>query len=205
MNFQNFSISIGLTGTLGSGKSTVSKILNQKNCLIIDTDKIAKNLYSLSKNKKKLIDQFGIYCFDEKGRLNSKFLADVVFKNKENLFWLEALIHPQVRDRIKKYKDRFKNKNKILVFEVPLLFEANLDKEDLFHFIIVVDAPLSIRKKRVLESRHWTEEEFMERESRQMDPQLKKQKAHFVIENRSTIEELESQIDTMLKQIHSEL
>lgn len=205
MEFKNPTISIGLTGTLGSGKSTVSKLLQQKNCLIIDADRIAKNLYSLSRNKKKLIDQFGANCFDEKGRLNSKFLANTIFKNKENLKWLEALIHPQVKEFIKKYKNKYHNKGKILVFEVPLLFEVDLDKENLFDFIIVVDAPFSLRKKRVLENRNWTEEEFINREKRQMKGELKQQKAHFVIINQNSIEELKKNIEEILKQIRSEM
>lgn len=200
MNIQKPYISIGLTGTLGSGKSTVSKIFLDKNCKVINTDLIAKNLYLKPENKKKLIEKFGEDCFLENGDLNIKFLSNQIFKNKKKLFWLENLIHPQVRNYIKEYLQELKS-NEIVIFEVPLLFEAKLDKEKIFDFIIVVDAPKDLRKKRVMQNRNWTEEDFNERENNQMNSEKKKKKADFIIINDSTIENLKNQVNLIYEQI----
>ncbi|MFN3604442.1 MAG: dephospho-CoA kinase [Leptonema sp. (in: bacteria)] len=201
MNSQKFPISLGLTGTLGSGKSTIANILKNKNFFVVDTDQVAKNLYALPKNKKKLIDKWGRECFYENGQLNSKFLAEKVFSNREDLQWLEELIHPQVENFIRKYLKRCKSR--FIVFEVPLLFESKLDKKNLFDYIIVVDASVAIRKKRVLENRYWTEEAFWKRENMQMNPNEKRKKADFIIENENDLDKLQKQLDDLITKIDS--
>lgn len=204
MNILKRYLSIGLTGTLGSGKSTVSKIFQDKNCKVINTDLIAKKLYFEPENKIKLIEKFGKDCFLENGDLNIKFLSTQIFKNKDNLLWLENLIHPQVKNYIKEYLQKLKS-SEIVIFEVPLLFEAKLDKEKIFDFIIVVDAPKDLRKKRVMQDRNWTDEDFNERENHQMNSEKKKEKADFVIINDSTIENLKNQVNIIYDEISKRL
>ncbi len=117
---------IGLTGGIASGKSTLSAFFSQNGCFVIDADKIAHEVTSKnSEGAKKIEQEFGSQFFID-GELNRKKLAKHVFSSKENTQKLNEIIHPLVISRILSLIDQ--STDKIIVLDVPLLFESGLNK-----------------------------------------------------------------------------
>ena len=134
-------IKIGITGSLASGKTTASKILSKKRGPLFNADKVVKNLYKNKKFKKLLSKRFNI-----KNNSHIKInLKKILFDNKKNLKKLEKIIHPKVRDHMKKFTNKYKNK-KLLFYEIPLLIESRL--MNYFNIIIFIKAERDTRIKR---------------------------------------------------------
>lgn len=193
---------IGLTGTIAAGKSTAANYFQILNCKVYNADRIAKNMYFLPEIKKKVIDKFGTNSYVGENQINSKYLADVIFKNKENLKWINSLIHPLVKDFLKK-EFKKSGEGEIIIYDVPLLFESNAKKEMDYDLIIVIDAPLELRMNRAIQRNNWTKEEFIKREEQQMRPEEKRQKADCVIWNDSDPETLNKKIKYIYNRIQN--
>ena len=132
---------IGITGSLASGKTTASKILSSKRGPLFSADLIVKKLYSDQKFKNLLIKKFK---FKNKSNLK-KNLRKIILENKLNIFRLEKIVHPIVREKMKKFI--FKNRKKKLIFlEIPLLIESNL--VNTFDTIIFIKTNRNLRLKR---------------------------------------------------------
>lgn len=193
---------IAITGGLGTGKSTVSKLISKNGYPIINTDLLAKKIISRSKEiQQQIIQNFGNNSIDENGNLNSLVLSKLVFgekiENKKNLELLNSIIHPPVIDEmIKEIEELAKNNHKIIFVESALIFEANL--EDGFDYIIVVDAPIEKRIEWFKKRTNLTEKEFFYIQNSQLSQEYKKNNADFVIENYKTTEELEKSVNTLL-------
>lgn len=179
-------LKIAIVGNIASGKSTVENFIKAKGYKVYDTDKIAHKILTLNKN---VIDEFGT---NERAKL-----AKIVFSEPEKLKKLEEIVHPLVKEEILSI---FENNFNIVFISVPQLFEAGF--ESLFDKIIYVTAEKNIRKNRLIKRNNYTEEEALKRIEAQNEDN-KKEKADFVIENNSTILELENSIDYILKEILS--
>jgi len=136
-------IKIGITGSIASGKTTVSKILSYKSGPLFSADKVVKNFYSKDNFKKLLIKKFNL---KKKSNLK-KYLKKEIFKSKKNIKLLEKIIHPIVRKEMKKFFFLHKKRKKIFC-EIPLLIESNLMKY--FDLIIFIKAKKKIRLKRYI-------------------------------------------------------
>ena len=136
-------IKIGITGSLSSGKSTVSKIISKNKYPIYSADKEVSKLYKEKKFILKLVRLFNL-----KDIKNIKQqIRFIIFQNKKNLKKLENLIHPLVSKNMKKFI-KMNKKKKMLVFEIPLLTEGNLVK--FFDFIIFVNSKKKLSLKRYM-------------------------------------------------------
>ncbi|MBE7660455.1 dephospho-CoA kinase [Tenacibaculum finnmarkense] len=172
---------IGLTGGIGSGKSTVVKMFAEyKNSTIYIADNEAKKLMNSSDEiKTKLIAEFGEDVYKNK-QLNKPFLADIVFNDKDKLAILNAIVHPVVNNHFKDFILKNTNKNYIL-YENAILFEngSNIfcDK------IITVTAPENIRIERVLKRDNTTIDAVKSRINNQWSQTKKTLQSHYVIEN----------------------
>ncbi|MCG8804753.1 dephospho-CoA kinase [Tenacibaculum finnmarkense] len=172
---------IGLTGGIGSGKSTVVKMFTEyKNSAIYIADNEAKKLMNSSDEiKTKLIAEFGEDVYKNK-QLNKPFLADIVFNDKDKLAILNAIVHPVVNNHFKDFILKNTNKNYIL-YENAILFEngSNIfcDK------IITVTAPENIRIERVLKRDNTTIDAVKSRINNQWSQTKKTLQSHYVIEN----------------------
>ncbi|WP_241428539.1 dephospho-CoA kinase [Tenacibaculum finnmarkense] len=172
---------IGLTGGIGSGKSTVVKMFTEyKNSAIYIADNEAKKLMNSSDEiKTKLIAEFGEDVYKNK-QLNKPFLADIVFNDKDKLAILNAIVHPVVNNHFKDFILKNTNKNYIL-YENAILFEngSNIfcDK------IITVTAPENIRIERVLKRDNTTIDTVKSRINNQWSQTKKTLQSHYVIEN----------------------
>ncbi|RUM59969.1 MAG: dephospho-CoA kinase, partial [Persephonella sp.] len=118
-------LKVGLTGSIGTGKSTVLKLFNQLGAYTVDVDKIVHQLYKRKDIQEKVKKEFGD-VFNEDGSLNRKKVAKIIFNNPEKKKVLENIIHPEVRKEVKRFIQNIEKKNKkaIVIVEVPLLIET---------------------------------------------------------------------------------
>lgn len=191
---------VGITGGIGSGKSTVVKLFSAfENIAIYTADTEAKKLMNTSKIiKDKLIAEFSKQVYKQ-GELNRPFLANIVFNSKEKLAKLNAIVHPLVHQHFKNFITQNKNKAYIL-YENAILFENGSDK--LCNKIITVTAPKKVRIKRVIERDMTTYDEVNKRIENQWKEEKKMLLSNYIIQNTNLcLTELKvTEIHTKLKQ-----
>lgn len=191
---------IGLTGTLAAGKSTVAEIFKKNGYKVIQADQIAKKMYFHEEIKKKIIDKFGTESYKDEKTINIKYLSNIIFSNTENVGWINELIHPWVKKELKNILENAKM-GEVIVYEIPLLFESKYHLEEDFDLIIVIDAPIEIRKKRALTRNNWDDNEFLKRENYQLPPEQKRNLSNCVIWNDDNLDILEKKINYLIKNI----
>lgn len=170
---------IGLTGGIGSGKSTVARMFEILGVPVYYADKASKRLYNTDKELMALMKQhFGedIYINAE---LNKSKLAEIVFSDEKKLALLNSLVHPPtIRDAEKWMRTQ---KGPYIIKEAALLFEAGSVAS--LDYVIGVRAPVSLRIKRVMERDGVAREEVMRRINRQVDEEIKMKLCDFIIQN----------------------
>ncbi|WP_230975045.1 dephospho-CoA kinase [Aminipila luticellarii] len=190
---------IGLTGGIGSGKSTVSRYLSQKGYSIIDADEIARQIVKPDSTVlKKLVGSFGSSILNGDGSLNRSRLAELAFTHKEEKAKLDQIMLQEiVRVILEKIQTYEKSGKEIIFIDAPLLFEAGLDKES--NEIWVVDAADEVRVERVIKRDDSTREAVLARIENQMNRQEQYQRANHILNNSTTQKALYEQIDKLLK------
>lgn len=191
---------IAVTGGLSAGKSTVCEILKELGAYVVSADKIAHQLLSPgTAAAQQIIDLLGSDIING-NELDRKKIAAQVFSQPDLLTALEKIIHPAVFDEIdRKYKQAAKEqKHPLFVAEIPLLYESG--EEENFDVVISVNAPIELCRKRSTQSLN-SDEEFDKRMTRQLSPEHKANKAHYVIQNNGSFEELKNEV----KKIYSQL
>jgi dephospho-CoA kinase len=190
---------IGLTGGIGTGKSTVSDYLIQKGYRVLDADKVAKEI--VSPNSEILIqlkDTFGKEILYEDGTLNRKKLADIIFSNPEKKAILDKLMHKKIIEVLLKKATSFSGE-KVVFIDAPLLYESNLDLY--LDKVWVVDADDEIRIQRVIQRDQLTREEIIKRIQNQMSRKEKLRRADCIINNSTNKVDLYKQIDKLLNEL----
>lgn len=172
---------VGLTGGIGSGKSTIVKMFSEfENIAIYIADDEAKKLMNTSaKIKSQLITEFGeqVYVNNE---LNRSYLASIVFNNKERLSTLNAIVHPVVNEHLLHFIKENNNKDYVL-YENAILFENGSDS--FCNKIITVTAPIDVRINRVIKRDNSTIEEVKNRIKNQWNEAKKSLQSNYLIEN----------------------
>lgn len=192
---------IGLTGGYGSGKSTAAKLLKQRGFAVIDADVLARlALGPGTQGQKEVVNQFGASLLLPSGELDRKRLGEIVFRDPALLQALERIVHPEVRRKAESERQRLKEEgHEVAFYDVPLLFEKNM--EPLFDKIIVVNSSLEDQILRAMQRDGVTREAAMMRIKNQISLSEKTKRANFVLENGGTLNDLEKQIDQLLKQL----
>jgi dephospho-CoA kinase len=190
---------IGLTGSIGSGKSTVAKLLIARGIPVLDADEVAREVSRgaavLSEVSKVLGEE---YVSD--GGLNRSALAKLVFENPAARLKLNAIIHPEVRTEMARREAQLEESGAVgVVQDIPLLFENGLEK--LFDATILVDAPLETRVSRVIVRDGLTREQILARDAAQMPATEKRTRADFVLENDGDEAHLEVQLEVVLRKL----
>jgi len=193
-------IKVGLTGNIGTGKSTVAKLFQKYGAHVLDADKVVHNLLEREDIKKKLTEKLGSDILTPEGKIDRKKVAKKVFNDKKLLRWLENLLHPEV---YREYEKFCKTNGGICVLEAALIFEKG--SQHRFDKTIVVYTPKEIAKRRAIKYRGLNEEEFERRWNLQMDIEKKKQLADFVIDNSGSLEETEKQVKEIVKKLREQL
>lgn len=194
---------VGLTGGLGTGKSTVSRMLINHGIAVIDADRIAREVVEPNGPAYPgIIQSFGRGVLASDGSLDRTLLAKAVFGNPEKLLELEQLIHPYVQAEVLHQRQWLEDQHHPwVVYDVPLLFEKDLKSQ--FDFVIVVsvtDADTQIER---LKARNgWNNEEIQKRLQSQLPLSEKVAQADYVIQNDADLSSLEKKVDTMVQMLN---
>lgn len=192
---------IGITGNLGSGKSTASEMIRREGYTVLDADELARQALGPGSPLLDLIrKKYGDDLFDSQGALDRKALGKKVFGSKEDLLWLESLIHPEIQRQIKDQRETLERKGQSLAFyDVPLLFEKGLEKN--FDKVVVVAAPEDQILSRVSQRDGLSSEDILERLKNQIPISKKIPLADYVLSNDKGLSELEEQVEKLLKSL----
>lgn len=189
---------IGLTGASGSGKSYAASFFGEKGFFVIDFDKISREICGNGEPcLKELTEYFGNDIIDSDGNLKRKVLGDIVFKDSEKLEALNSITRKYILKKASLLKEQ--NKDKIIVYDAPLLFEAGLDKECDVVLSIVCDRDILIN--RIVERDGISRETAQGRLNSQQSNDFYIKNSDFYIENSSTIEEFRQKLEQLLKEL----
>ncbi|MCK5741386.1 MAG: dephospho-CoA kinase [Chlorobi bacterium] len=199
---------VSITGGIGSGKTTVAQIARDAGFKVISSDDKAKELMASDPEvMSELVDEFGADTYLPDGKLNSAFIAGIVFADDKNaaksLAKLNSIVHPSVIQSMINETARYEAEGEKLLFvESALVFEAGL--EDGFDYIIVVDASEEISIERVMKRSGLTSEQVQRRIDEQIPRSGKKAHADFVISNNGSVDDLKKSA-TMIINIISQI
>jgi dephospho-CoA kinase len=193
-------IFLGLTGVLGSGKSTVARFLKERGLDIVDLDSLAKESLTWKETQDDIRATFGDeYVID--GRVDITRLRGAAFNQDDALRKLEAIIHPRVRGEIEKRLETLRKQGvRIVVFDHPLLFETGFDRK--VDKVVVVTADMETIRGR-LKERGMQADDVERRLSFQIPLAQKAAGADYVINNNGTEKELEKEVDLFLERLTS--
>jgi dephospho-CoA kinase len=186
---------VGLTGNIASGKSTVAQLLSERGATIIDADVLARRAVERgTKAFDAIVRRWGTSVQSPDGHLDRAALRRVVFGNPKELEALNDIVHPEVeRLREMRIEEARQRGDRFVVCDIPLLFEKKM--ADRFDRILLVDAPRPLRLERLVTDRGLRETEAMDMIAAQMPAELKRARADFVIDNASTLTELERRVN----------
>ena len=188
-------ILLGLTGGIGSGKSTVSALLAARGAVIVDADAIVRELQAPgSPLLVRLAEEFGAGIIAADGSLDRAALAAVAFGDDEALKRLNGIVHPAVGAEMARRIDAEREGERVVVLDIPLLAEN--PREGLCG-IVVVDVPVDVAVARLVEHRGFSEADARSRVAAQIDREKRLAIADVVVENSGDLAALEEQVDAV--------
>ena len=193
---------VALTGGIGTGKSTASKILNELGAFIFDADKVAKNILKNNETiQSELIAEFGTDIMSGDEKIDNNKLARIAFQDQDHQLRLNSIIHPYVFQEIDKNFDDVleKSAHDIFVVDAALIYESGADTH--MDYVIVITALLKVRMERALQRETLTRDEILKRMDLQWPEEEKIALADFVIHNDSTEEEFRDAITDIYNQL----
>ena len=193
---------VALTGGIGTGKSTASKILNELGACIFDADKEAKNILKNNETvQSELIAEFGTDIMSGDEKIDNNKLARIAFQDQDHQLRLNSIIHPYVFQEIDKNFDDVleKSAHDIFVIDAALIYESGADTH--MDYVIVITALLKVRMERALQRETLTRDEVLKRMDLQWPEEEKIALADFVIHNDSTEEEFRDSITDIYNQL----
>ena len=200
---------VAVTGGIGSGQSTVCSFFKEWHCKVINADVKAKEVIQHDRklqNELKLAFDRSIFRKDR--TLDTKRLAELAFKDEISTQKLNQLVHPRMVESLVEEMEqaRFSGKYPIIIIDAALIYEISI--ENMFDAVIVVDAPVRLREKRVMERDSMTRNEFRSRLNKQIPLEDKVSWADYVIKNDGTVDNLKQKSRTifnLLMQDHKSL
>jgi dephospho-CoA kinase len=179
---------VGLTGGVASGKSTVSAMLAELGAVVIDSDKLAREVVARgTSGLARVVEAFGEEILTPEGEMDRPAVGVIVFGDESRRKVLEGIIHPLVRDRSAEL-EATAGPDDLVVHDIPLLAEAGM--AEMFEAVVVVDVPVELQVERMVRDRGWTEEDSRSRIAAQASREDRRAIATYVVDNTGTLDEL---------------
>ena len=184
---------VGLTGGIGSGKSTVSEALERRGAVVVDADRIVKELQQPGTEVfAEMVERFGDGIVGPDGQLDRPAVAAIVFSDAEALADLGAIVHPRVRDEMTRRLEELAATDQVVVLDVPLLVESGWEG---MSGVVVVDLDPDVAVSRLVEFRGFGESDARNRIANQASREDRLAKADVVVDNGGDLASLEAQVD----------
>lgn len=192
---------IGLTGGIGSGKSTVAALLADRGAVVVDADRIAREVVEPgTPGLAAVAEEFGPEVLTDDGRLDRTALGAVVFADEDARRRLEAILHPLIRARSAEI-EAAAGPGVLVVHDIPLLVESG--QAELFDAVLVVDVPVPTQVERMTGDRGWTREQAQARVAAQADRETRLRAATHVIDNTGTRDDLRERVTEVVEELVS--
>lgn len=192
---------IGLTGGIGSGKSTVAELLERRGAVVVDADRISREVVEPgTEGFEEVVNAFGEEVVGPDGALDRQRLADIVFRDPERRKALESIIWPRVGLRISERVRELEDTDEIVVLDIPLLSENRRGSGRLAEAVLVVEAAEEERLNR-LEARGVPREDAKARMTAQSSPEDRRKIADHLITNDGSVSELEAKVDEVWREL----
>lgn len=187
---------VGVTGGIGSGKTTVAGLLGQHGAVVFDADKLARDAVELgTRGYVAVVEIFGDDVLQPGGAIDRQKLADRVFANDIERRELEAVLHPEIFRMFEERVEPFRATDKVVVFDAPLLVESGYDTK--CDVMVLVQAPEDERVRRVMISPGRSEDDIRARDAAQASEEAKEARADAIIHNDGSQEDLTKQVDRL--------
>ncbi|WEH42368.1 dephospho-CoA kinase [Streptomyces sp. NBC_01218] len=192
-------LTVGLTGGIGAGKSEVSRLLASYGAVLIDADRLAREVVAPgTPGLAAVVGEFGAGVLLEDGSLNRPALGSIVFADSDRLAALNAIVHPLVRDRTAEL-EKSAGPGSVVVNDVPLLTENGL--APLYDLVVVVDATPATQLDRLVRLRGMTEADARARMAAQASREERLAVADLVVDNDGPLADLEPQVRTVWEEL----
>ena len=195
-------LKVGLTGGIGSGKSTASNFFNELGAFVLDADTEAKNMISANDVvQHELISEFGTDIINASGKIDKEKLARVAFQDVDHQRRLNSVVHPYIYDLIDNSYEKIlsEGKHTVFIIDAAMIYESGYDIH--LDYIIVITAQLKNRMERALARNTLTREEILKRIEFQWTEEEKVGMADFVIHNDGSEKELNANIKSLIKKL----
>jgi dephospho-CoA kinase len=187
---------VGLTGGIGSGKSTVARMLEERSAVVFDADLLAREAVEPgTPGHTAVIERFGADVLAPGGELDREALASIVFADPSARRDLEQIVHPEVRRLFAEGSEAYHDTDRIVVFSAPLLVESGMHTA--FEILVVVSATVATQIERLMRQRGMSEPAIRARIDAQAPLEEKAAVADFLVDNEGTLAELQSQVERL--------
>ena len=194
----------GLTGGIGSGKSTVARLLEERGAVVFDADALAREAVEPgTRGHDAVVERFGANVLAPGCQLDREALASIVFADPAARRDLEAIVHPEVRRLLAEGCEAYQGSDSVVVFSAPLLVETGMHTA--FEVLIVVSAPVQTQVERLLRDRAMSEEQVRARIAAQAPLEEKAAVADEIVDNDGTLQDLREQVDRLWNDLRARL
>lgn len=194
-------LSLGLTGGIGSGKSTVSSMLEELGASVVDADRIVRELQAPGEPVfEEMVETFSTTIVADDGTLDRQAVADIVFGDDEALKTLNSIVHPAVGAAIAERLTELAETDDVVIMDIPLLVESGRDD---MAAVIVVDVDPELAVARLMQHRGFSEDDARSRMARQASREDRLAKADVVLDNSGSVDDLRAQVEDLWARIEA--
>jgi dephospho-CoA kinase len=191
---------VGLTGGIGTGKSTVARMLEKRGAVVFDADVLARQAVAPgTPGFDKVVERFGPNVLAPGGGLDREALASIVFSDPAARRDLEGIVHPEVRRMFAEGCEEYRDSDRVVVFSAPLLVETGMHTA--FDLLIVVSAPVATQIERLMRDRGMGERDVQARIAAQLPLEAKAEVADVLVDNEGTLEDLEGRVERVWRDL----
>jgi dephospho-CoA kinase len=191
---------VGLTGGIGTGKSTVARMLEKRGAVVFDADVLARQAVAPGTSGfDQVLERFGPNVLAPGGGLDREALASIVFSDPAARRDLEGIVHPEVRRMFAEGCEEYRDSDRVVVFSAPLLVETGMHTA--FDLLIVVSAPVATQIERLMRGRGMAERNVQARIAAQLPLEAKAEVADILVDNEGTLEDLERRVELVWRDL----